>query len=208
VAVDGARPRVREVWLVRHGATEWSSSGRHTGRTDVALTEEGREQARALGRRLGGRPFGAVLTSPLQRATETCRIAGYLDVARVEPALREWDYGEYEGLTTERIRERVPGWTIWNGPVPGGETIDEVAARARHVLAEVAAVDGDAALFAHGHILRVLAACWLDVDPHTGRLLALDTAALCVLGFEHETRVVRTWNEAADLLPVPEDANG
>lgn len=200
-----AHVRVRHVWLVRHGATEWSAAGRHTGRTDVALTETGREQARALGRRLAGQLFGAVLTSPLQRAEETCRLAGCLDVARVEPDLREWDYGEFEGMTTAQIRERIPGWTIWTGPVPGGETIDDVAARARHVIGDVAGVDGDVALFAHGHVLRVLAACWLEVDPHAGRLLALDTASLCVLGFEHETRVVRVWNEAADLLPVTDD---
>jgi probable phosphoglycerate mutase len=198
--------RVRQVWLVRHGATDWSASGRHTGRTDVELTEEGREQARALGRRLAGRTFGAVLTSPLQRATETCRLAGFLDAARVEPDLREWDYGEYEGMTTTQIRERVAGWTIWSGPVPGGETIDEVAARAQHVVDEIAGVEGDVALFAHGHILRVLTACWLDVEPQAGRLLALDTASLCILGFEHETRVVRNWNESADLLPVPDSA--
>lgn len=203
-----ARVRVRRVWLVRHGATEWSESGRHTGRTDVALTDTGREQARALGRRLADRTFGAVLTSPLQRAAETCRLAGLLGAARVEPDLREWDYGEYEGMTTAQIRERVPGWTIWDGPVPGGETIDEVATRAQHVVDEIVGIDGDVALFAHGHILRVLATCWLGLEPQAGSLLALDTASLCTLGFEHETRVVRSWNESADLLPVPESARG
>jgi probable phosphoglycerate mutase len=194
------------VWLVRHGATEWSASGRHTGVTDVPLSDAGREQARALARRLRGHEFALVLTSPLQRARETCRIAGLVDDARVEPDLREWDYGEYEGLTTAQIRQRDPGWTVWTGPVPGGETIEQVAARAMHVVDEIAAVDGDVALFAHGHVLRILATCWLGVEPRAGRLLGLDTASLCVLGFEHETRVVRSWNEDALLVPMPLDA--
>jgi probable phosphoglycerate mutase len=193
----------QEVWLVRHGATDWSQSGRHTGRTDVALNDEGRQQARALARRLAGREFALVLTSPLQRAVETCRIAGYGEDAEVEPELQEWDYGEYEGRTTVEIRQHDPGWTIWTGSVPGGETLEAVGARARRVVARVRAVRGDVALFAHGHILRVLAACWLDLQFDGGRLLALDTATLSVLGYERETRVVRNWNEDALLLSVP-----
>jgi broad specificity phosphatase PhoE len=193
----------QEAWLVRHGATDWSQSGRHTGRTDVPLNDEGRRQARALARRLAGRQFALVLTSPLQRAIETCRIAGYGDIADVEPDLREWDYGDYEGLTTVEIRRHDPDWTIWTGTVPGGETIDEVGARARRVVERVLAVRGDVALFAHGHILRVLAACWLGLTFDSGRLLGLDTATLSVLGYERETRVVRSWNEDAALLPVP-----
>lgn len=193
----------QEVWLVRHGTTEWSQSGRHTGRTDVALNDAGRREAAALGRRLAGRRFALVLTSPLLRARETCRIAGYGDVAEIEPDLREWDYGEYEGRTTVEIREHDPRWTIWTGRVPGGETLEQVAERAKAVVARALTVPGDVALFAHGHILRVLAACWLELGPECGRVLALDTATLSVLGFERETRVVRNWNEDAFLLPVP-----
>ncbi len=193
----------QEVWLVRHGTTDWSQSGRHTGRTDVALNDAGRREAAALGRRLAGRRFALVLTSPLLRARETCRIAGYGDVAEIEPDLREWDYGEYEGRTTVEIREHDPRWTIWTGRVPGGETLEQVAERAKAVVARALTVPGDVALFAHGHILRVLAACWLELGPERGRVLALDTATLSVLGFERETRVVRNWNEDAFLLPVP-----
>ncbi len=193
----------QEVWLVRHGTTDWSQSGRHTGRTDVALNDAGRREAAALGRRLAGRRFALVLTSPLLRARETCRIAGYGDVAEIEPDLREWDYGEYEGRTTVEIREHDPRWTIWTGRVPGGETLEQVAERAKAVVARALTVPGDVALFAHGHILRVLAACWLELGPECGRVLALDTATLSVLGFERETRVVRNWNEDAFLLPVP-----
>jgi probable phosphoglycerate mutase len=191
------------LWLVRHGATEWSESGRHTGSTDIPLTDAGRVHARALGRRLAGQSFALVLTSPLERARETCRIAGLDATARVEPDLREWDYGEYEGRTTEQIRRHDPGWTIWTGRVPGGEGIEEVAARARRVIDEVAGVDGDVALFAHGHILRVLAACWLQLPADAGQLFALDTASLSVLGHEHETRVISSWNEDATLVEKP-----
>jgi broad specificity phosphatase PhoE len=199
---DTSRPVAGQsrLWLVRHGATDWSASGRHTGRTDIALTDAGRDQARALARRLAGHDFALVLTSPLQRARETCRIAGLEQVARVEADLREWDYGDYEGRTTEEIRTHDPGWTIWSGQVPGGETIAQVAARARRVVDEAAVIDGDVALFAHGHILRVLATCWLGVSPDDGRFLALDTASLSILGHEHETRVIGSWNEDATLV--------
>jgi broad specificity phosphatase PhoE len=184
-----------EIWLIRHGETEWSRSGRHTGRTDVPLTPTGERQGRALGRHLAGRPFALVLTSPLARARETCRLAGYGTVAAVTDDLREWDYGLYEGRRTDEIRREVPGWSIWTAGVPGGETVDQVGERARRVIDRAAAAGGDAALFAHGHLLRVLAAVWLDLPPSEGRLFALGTAALSVLGYERETRVIGVWNQ-------------
>jgi probable phosphoglycerate mutase len=186
-----------EVVLLRHGATEWSASGRHTGRTDVPLTEQGREQARALGTAVADRHFAEVLTSPLQRASETCRLAG-LDGTVVED-VREWDYGHHEGRTTPEIREEDPGWTVWRGPVPGGERLEEVGARADRVVARLLAAGGDVAVVSHGHFLRVLAARWLDLPPVEGRRFALDTATVSVLGTEREARVVRLWNAPPPL---------
>lgn len=183
-----------EIWLIRHGATEWSVSGQHTGRTDIPLTPSGVQQAEAIGRYLNARPFALVLTSPLQRASETCRLAGYGAQAHQDPDLYEWDYGAYEGRTSDDIQQDAPGWTIWTGAVPNGETIQQVAARARRVLARVAAAQGDVALFAHGHILRVLTTCWLGLPPDTGRCFALSTATLSVLGHERETPVIARWN--------------
>ena len=182
------------LWLIRHGETEWSLSGAHTGRTDIPLTPAGENSAAQIGRRLAGHPFNLVLTSPLARASETCRIAGFGGVAQVEPALREWDYGAYEGRTTNQIRREAPGWSIWTAGAPDGETGDQVAARARGVIERCLAAGGDVALFAHGHLLRVLAACWLDLPPAAGRLLALGTASLSILGYERDTRVIRLWN--------------
>lgn len=194
--------RPPEIVLVRHGETEWSRTGRHTGRTDVPLTEPGRQQARAVGAALGRRRFAVVLTSPLARAEETCRLAGFADVAERRDELQEWDYGAYEGRTTADIRTERPGWTIWADGVPEGETADDVGARADRVLAELQARlgDGDAAVFAHGHLLRVLAARWLDLPPSDGRLLALDTASISVLGFEREAKVIRLWNDGRAAL--------
>ena len=187
------------IWLVRHGETEWSLSGRHTGRTDVPLTATGRQQAEALGRRLDRRPFALVLTSPLLRARETCRLAGYGDAAVSTGDLVEWDYGRYEGRTTDEVRAERPGWSIFQNGVEGGETIDEVATRSRRVIERAAAVTGgDVLLFAHGHVLRVVAATWLGLPPDAGRLFALRTATLSILGYERETRVLSVWNiEAA-----------
>jgi probable phosphoglycerate mutase len=184
-----------ELWLIRHGETEWSLSGAHTGRTDLPLTPAGETQAAAIGRLLAARPFAVVLTSPMQRARETCRIAGYDAAARVDPNLAEWNYGAYEGRTTTQIRDEAPGWSIWTGGVPGGETIDQVAARAREVIARALDAGGDAALFAHGHILRILAACWLGLPATAGQFLALSTASLSILGYERETRVIARWNQ-------------
>jgi probable phosphoglycerate mutase len=187
-----------EIVLVRHGETEWSRSGRHTGATDVPLTETGREQARSLGELLDGREFELVLSSPLSRALETCRLAGYSEAAEIDDDLREWDYGEYEGRKTADIRQERPGWTVWMGS-PGGESLDHVGARARRVLDRAAGAGGDAALFSHGHFLRILGACWLGLPPDGGRLFLLSTAALSVLGYERETRVFREWNRACDV---------
>lgn len=183
-----------QVWLLRHGETEWSADLRHTGRTDVALTPAGVLQAKQLARALAGHTFALVLTSPLSRASETCRLAGYGDQAVVDDDLLEWDYGEYEGRTTVDIRRDNPGWTIWTGDPPGGESAEQVALRTKRVIDCVLTADGDAALFAHAHLLRILATTWLGLAPADGRLLALDTATLSVLGFEDETRVVRQWN--------------
>ncbi len=184
----------QRVWLLRHGETEWSRSGQHTGRTDIPLTETGRARARAVGRSLAAKEFALVLSSPRARAQETCRLAGYGDVCIVDDNLQEWDYGAYEGRTSTEIQREAPGWSIWKGPLPHGETIEQVAARADRVIERALSADGDVALFAHGHILRVLSARWLETPPDTGRLLALDTGSMSILGYEHETRVVRQWN--------------
>jgi probable phosphoglycerate mutase len=191
--------RPHEVILVRHGETEWSGAGKHTGRTDIALTDEGRDQASALGAFLRGRRFTLVLTSPLSRALETCRLAGLGEAAQERAELMEWDYGAYEGRTTAEIREERLGWTLWHDGVPGGETAAEVGDRADRVIAELRAAGGDAALFAHGHVLRVLAARWLDLAPADGRFFALDTATVSVLGYERETAVIRLWNGKPQL---------
>src|SRR5215217_7278374 len=184
-----------EVVLVRHGETEWSRSGKHTGSTDIELTDRGREQARALGAALRGLQFELVLTSPLRRALETCRIAGFGGAALVRDELREWDYGEYEGRTTPEIRKERPGWTVWRDGARGGETVAEVGARVDRVIAELRSLTGDALVFAHGHFLRVLIARWLGLEPGDGRLFALDTTTISRLGYERETAVVRSWNE-------------
>jgi probable phosphoglycerate mutase len=181
-----------EVVVVRHGETEWSRTGRHTGRTDIPLTENGERQARAVGEALRGREFALVVSSPLIRARETARLAGF------EPELRddlaEWDYGEYDGLTTPQIREQVPDWTIWGYGAVGGESVEQLAARADRVVAELLAVDGDVLVFSHGHFLRVLTARWLGLGAADGRLFALDSGTLGTLGFERDQRVIRSWN--------------
>jgi broad specificity phosphatase PhoE len=185
-----------EVVLVRHGETEWSRSGRHTGRTEVGLTEHGREQAEAVGAALRDRHFALVLTSPLGRALETCRLAGFGDRAVQRDELMEWDYGAYEGRTTAEVREERPGWTLWRDGVPEGETVEQVGERVDRVLDDLRPLDGDALLFAHGHVLRVLTARWLELDPDAGRLFALDPATISALGYERETSVIQLWNEA------------
>ena len=185
--------RTSEIVLVRHGETEWSKAGRHTGRTNVPLTEQGRREAEAVGAALRERQFALVLTSPLARAAETCRLAGLAERAVARDELQEWDYGEYEGRKTIDIRREHPGWTVWND-VPGGETLAEVGERADRVIDELREETGDVAVFAHGHLLRVLAARWLGLEPGAGRLLALDPGSISVLGYERETAVLRSWN--------------
>jgi probable phosphoglycerate mutase len=183
-----------EVVLVRHGETEWSRSGKHTGRTEVGLTEHGREQAEAVGAALRSRDFSLVLTSPLGRALETCRLAGFGHRAVQRDELAEWDYGAYEGRTTAEVREERPGWTLWRDGVPNGETVDQVGERVDRVLDDLRPLDGDALLFAHGHVLRILTARWLELDPGAGSMFALDPATLSALGYERETSVIRLWN--------------
>jgi broad specificity phosphatase PhoE len=187
------------LFLVRHGQTDWSESSRHTGWTDVPLNETGLRQAELLAARLAGRSFALVLTSPLSRARETCRIVGLADRAVVDPDLREWDYGDYEGRKTDDIRATDPDWTIWTGPVPRGETIEDVARRVDRVIARALRVGGDVAVFGHGHGLRTLAARWLGLEPEAGALFELSTATLSRLGWERERRVIELWNEAAHL---------
>ncbi len=183
-----------QLWLVRHGETEWSLSGQHTGRTDIPLTGNGRALAAKLKPRLAGADFAAVLASPRSRAQETCRLAGLGERMQIEPDLAEWDYGDYEGLTTNQIRERDPGWEIWTGAVPNGETLQQVAARANAVIARALSYRGKVALFAHGHILRVLGACWCELAPVEGRRLILGTGSISKLGWERENRGITLWN--------------
>jgi probable phosphoglycerate mutase len=184
-----------DIWLVRHGETEWARLGRHTGRTDVPLTAAGRQHAEGLKRHLSGHTFDLVLTSPLSRASETATLAGFPE-AVVDKDLQEWDYGEFEGRTTDEINEDSPGWRIWTGPWAGGETPDDVGQRADRVIARAIAADGDTLLFAHGHLLRVLAARWLDLPAADGAMFALGTSTVSVLGWERERRVIDRWNVA------------
>jgi broad specificity phosphatase PhoE len=188
-----------DLWLIRHGETEWSISGRHTGRTDVPLTQRGERQAELLKARLAPCVFAAVFTSPLRRARDTCRIAGYASVAVPENDLMEWDYGSYEGRTTAEIRRERPGWILWRDGVPNGETAAEVGARADRIIGQALSVPGEVALFAHGHFLRVLAARWVGLLATAGGSLALDTTSVSVLGNEREARMIRHWNEVCHL---------
>jgi broad specificity phosphatase PhoE len=191
------------VLLIRHGETEWSVSGRHTGTTDIPLTDEGRKQAELLRPRLAEREFALVLTSPLGRARETCRLAGLAEQAAIDEDLREYDYGAYEGRTTKEIREERPGWFLWRDGCPDGEMPEQVAARADRVIERAVEAGGDVALFAHGHVLRVVGARWAELPPAAAGRLALGTAALCDLGFEREHRVVWLWNDTSHIDPPP-----
>jgi broad specificity phosphatase PhoE len=183
-----------ELVLVRHGETEWSRDLRHTGRTDIPLTERGRQEALMLREALAQWSFERVLSSPLQRALETCRLAGLGDRVEVTEDLVEWDYGEYEGITTVEIRKQRPGWNLWRDGCPGGETAADVGRRVDRVIASLEGLEGDATLFAHGHVLRALTARWLGLPPEAGAHFKLDTGTLSVLGYERETRAVTRWN--------------
>jgi probable phosphoglycerate mutase len=185
------------VYLARHGETAWSRSGQHTGVTDLPLTEDGQRDARRLGERLKGLHFARVFTSPLQRATLTCKLAGFGDVAEIDPDLVEWNYGDYEGLTSGEIHARRPDWQLFRDGCPNGESPAQIAERADRVVARVRAVQGDVLLFSSGHILRVLAARWLGLGPIGGQYLLLSTASVSVLGYEHDSSepVIRRWNE-------------
>jgi len=184
----------QEVYVVRHGETEWSLSGQHTGVTDIPLTENGRAVARRLRPVLAEPSFQLVLTSPLRRARETCELAGLGSRAVLEPDLREWNYGEYEGLTRKEIHAKAPGWMIFRDGCPGGETPAQVGARADRVIARVRAAPGDVALFAHGHVFRVLVARWIGFPPGAGQHFLLDTATLNVLGYYRDSPAVKIWN--------------
>jgi broad specificity phosphatase PhoE len=188
-----------ELYLVRHGETEWSLSGAHTSRTDIPLTAHGRKRAEELREYLKGTTFAKVFVSPMQRAQETCRIAGFGSQMKVQEWLREWDYGESEGKTTQEMREKYgkPDWSVWTDDLVGGETVEHVGERADLVIARAeAGVEGKGkvALFAHAHILRILAARWIGLDARGGRLLGLGTGSVSVLGWERETRVIEHWN--------------
>jgi probable phosphoglycerate mutase len=191
-------PEAQKIFLIRHGETEWSRDGKHTGVTDVLLTEQGRKIARLLQPVLAQENFVVVLSSPLQRARETCELAGLGKAAAIEPNLMEWNYGDYEGLTTKQIQSARPGWSVFHHGCPGGETPEQVAGRADRVLAKVRAADGNVALFAHGHILRVLAARWINLPASSGEHLLLDTATLNVLSYYYGTPALKMWNAPID----------
>ncbi len=208
-----------ELVLIRHGETEWSAGHRHTGRTDVPLTALGLLQARALGRQIADRHFAAVISSPLSRALETCRAAGLADDAWISEEAMEWDYGVYEGTVTADIRREEPLWSVWTHPIPRGESVEEVGVRAdeiidrAHYLAELHPAEhldepAQVAVFAHGHFLRILGARWIGLPARDGRLLALDTATICELGHERETRVIRLWNQGCHLDSIDEAGLG
>jgi broad specificity phosphatase PhoE len=192
-------PAVGEAVTVRHAETEWSLHGRHTGRTDIPLTARGRDTARALRGRLSGWSFDLVLVSPLGRARETCELCGLDAGAQLTPALLEWDYGDYEGLTTPEIRAQQPDWRLWRDGCPGGESPANVGARADQVIAQIGASRGKVAVFSHGHMLRVLGARWIELDASSGARLGLSTAAICVLGHEREMTVIARWNDTGGL---------
>jgi probable phosphoglycerate mutase len=188
-----------EIWLIRHGETAWSARGCHTGRTDVPLTPRGERQGEVLRRRLEGRAFAFVLTSPLRRARDTCAIAGYGGTAIPDDDLVEWDYGAYEGRTGAEIRAERADWDIWTAGVPRGETVEDVGTRADRAIARAMEASGDVLLFSHAHLLRVLAARWLGLEPAAGRYFALATASVSVLGHEGKRRVLKRWNDVSHL---------
>ena len=192
----------RQLWLLRHGATEWAKNGRHTGRTDLPLLPEGEEEARQLAPALTSHPFAAVFSSPLQRAKRTCELGGLGQQRRTMETLREWDYGDYEGITTPEIRKAEPNWTIWSHGCPNGENAETVQQRCEQTIAIALAEtgDGDVALFAHGHVLRALTGTWLGLGATGGRLFQLGTGTICILGFERGQRAITCWNAPTNGL--------
>ncbi len=193
---DGGRARL---WLVRHGETAWAAAGRHTGWSDIPLTDAGRTEATTLGPRLAGQAFAAIVSSPLSRALETARLAGYGDRVTTDDDLREWDYGADEGRTRAEIQVDRPGWSIWRDGVIDGESLADVGRRADRAIARARSLDGDTLCFAHGHLLRILAARWIGLAPVAGSLFALGTATISILTWERETPVIGRWNDATDL---------
>ncbi len=187
------------IYLIRHGETAWSQSKQHTGRTDIPLTAEGEKQASCLKNRLSGIEFKKVLVSPLIRAQRTCELAGLKEQAELNDDLFEWDYGEYEGLTTQEIRLKIPKWNIFENGPQKGETLNQVAHRASHLIEQISQIDGNVALFSSGHISRVLGALWASLDPLKSQFLALSTASVSILGYEHEWKAIRSWNDTSHL---------
>lgn len=188
------RLRMNELWLIRHGETAWTLSKQHTGRNDIPMTAAGEKHASDLKHLLNGKTFQQVFVSPLRRAQDTCRLAGYSSAAKITPEIMEWDYGNYEGRTPEEIRREIPDWTIWNHGCPGGETLDEVACRAKKIISELLEINGDVALFSHGHFLRILTVCLLELPPPTARLLMLDTSSISILAYDNGRIVIKNWN--------------
>lgn len=187
----------KKIYLIRHGETQWTLSGQHTGITDIPLTKNGEKQAEEIGDKLRGHPFHSIFTSPLARAKQTCQIAGLLKNAIVDPTLVEWNYGDYEGKTSLEIWKTQPHWTIFSSGAPHGESVADIGARAKKFLAKIQSIHGDVALFSHGHFLRVLAACWLQLSAHEGRLFALEPGSISILGFEKKTPVLLLWNDTS-----------
>lgn len=184
----------RRIYLLRHGETEWSRLGKHTSVTDISLTKNGRAAAQRLRSVLANEPFGLVLTSPMRRARDTCELAGLGEAAIVEPDLMEWNYGDYEGLTTSEIRSKRPNWSLFRDGCPGGESPEQVASRAERIISKMQETERHVALFAHGHIFRVLAARWINLPASHGERFLLDTATLSVLGYYYQTPAVKIWN--------------
>ncbi len=186
--------RMNELWLIRHGETAWTLTKQHTGRNDIPMTEAGEQDASDLKQLLNGKTFQQVFVSPLRRAQDTCRLAGYSAAAKISPDIMEWDYGDYEGRTPEDIRRDIPDWTIWNYGCPGGETLDQVATRAKRIISELMEMKGDVALFSHGHFLRILTCCILELPPATARLLMLDPSSISILARDNGRIVIKNWN--------------
>jgi probable phosphoglycerate mutase len=194
VESEGGSLEELTLYLFRHGQTEWSASGQHTGKTDIPLTEKGREQARLLRDSVSHLTFAEVLVSPLSRAQETAKLTGLGSQIKTCDELAEFDYGDYEGFTTAQIREKVPGWTVWTHECPNGETMEQAAARCQKVIDTAGSVGGNVALFAHGHILRILTATWLNLPPSEGKHFILDTSTISILAHERETPAIKMWN--------------